>query len=195
MIERECRYCGNRFKTYAAWIRQGGGKFCSPSCAAKYHRDNMDCGYVTMFKPGHPQLNTGRTRFTSDRLRGRKHSFDHVQKVRAALTGVPRPNRRGENSSNWKGGITGENKLARTSAPFLIWRKKVFENDDWTCQVCGVRGGRLHAHHIRMFSKYPKIRFDPSNGVTVCENCHRLADDAARLIYVLEGGYYEQRVG
>lgn len=188
MIKIKCLYCHSPFETWEARIRQGKGKFCSMSCAAKYHRDNKDGGYEKMFKNGHPTSNSGRTHFTTERLKGKRLSREHIQKVKNSLTGVPRPNQRGPLSPHWKGGITIPNKLARTSADFLNWRMKVFEQDDWTCQICEKRGGRLHAHHIKMFSKYPSLRFEVSNGVTVCEKCHKLADQIARIIHILGGG-------
>lgn len=62
--------------------------------------------------------------------------------------------------------------LRKTSA-YQKWRKAVFERDKYTCQICGHVGGKLNAHHIKLFSKYPKLRLKLSNGLTLCESCHR----------------------
>jgi len=59
------------------------------------------------------------------------------------------------------------------SAADREWREKVFERDDWTCQACGKRGGRLQAHHIKPFKEYPDLRHSLSNGQTLCIACHR----------------------
>lgn len=32
MVERICQFCGKKFLVWPAWIRKGGGKFCSRSC-------------------------------------------------------------------------------------------------------------------------------------------------------------------
>ena len=78
-----------------------------------------------------------------------------------------------ENHYNWKGGITPLNEIARKSNRHKKWRAAVFERDDYTCQNCNVRGGRLHAHHIKPFAEYHDLRFDVDNGVTLCRKCHR----------------------
>ena len=53
------------------------------------------------------------------------------------------------------------------------WTKKVFERDYYTCQKCGNKKTELNAHHIKSFAKYPEIRYEVSNGITLCEDCHK----------------------
>lgn len=62
------------------------------------------------------------------------------------------------------------------SAQERDWRRQVFERDDFTCQICGQRGGRLQADHIKPYSAFPDLRFDLSNGRTLCVDCHRKTD-------------------
>lgn len=62
---------------------------------------------------------------------------------------------------------------ARHSPRFARWRQKVFQRDRYTCQMCGKQGGKLNPHHIRQWSRYPKLRFAVNNGITLCEKpCH-----------------------
>ena len=61
---------------------------------------------------------------------------------------------------------------------YAEWRKAVFTRDNYRCQMCGsvsVAGHRLilHADHVKPFALYPKLRFDISNGQTLCVACHK----------------------
>lgn len=78
----------------------------------------------------------------------------------------------GEQHHNWKGGITPKNKLLRSSARMIAWRKAIFERDNYTCQTCHQYGGELQADHIKPFSTYPALRFELGNGRTLCKPCH-----------------------
>ena len=82
---------------------------------------------------------------------------------------------KGEKSHLWRGGITKANVLIRCSLKYRLWRQKVFERDDYTCVFCKRKkevSGKLNADHIKPFADYPKLRFDISNGRTLCIDCH-----------------------
>ena len=78
--------------------------------------------------------------------------------------------RRNESLRAWR-------KRVRMSSEWSEWRHAVFERDNYTCQKCGIRGGKLHPHHIRSFVEYPELAFDVSNGLTLCEPCHKQTDN------------------
>lgn len=79
----------------------------------------------------------------------------------------------GVDHPGWKGGIEDANGRVRRSGAYKQWRSAVFERDDYTCQNCHERGGRLNADHIKPFALYPELRLDIDNGRTLCELCHR----------------------
>jgi hypothetical protein len=60
-IEVKCRQCGDLFFIYQAWIRKGGGKYCSKKCHDLSQRKNgvstRDDGYVSIKIPNHPRSN------------------------------------------------------------------------------------------------------------------------------------------
>lgn len=73
----------------------------------------------------------------------------------------------------WKGGTKLQNREGRSSRESVEWRKEILKRDDYTCQICGVRGGKLHADHILPWASYPELRFELSNGRTLCVPCHK----------------------
>lgn len=79
----------------------------------------------------------------------------------------------GEKSHLYRGGITPINAKVRNSINFRLWREAVFARDNWTCQKYGIRGGKLEAHHIKLFAKYSELRFVIDNGITFSEKAHR----------------------
>lgn len=84
--------------------------------------------------------------------------------------------KKGEKCHLWQGGKTEESKRLRKSVEFRLWREAVFARDNWTCQKCKERGGKLHPHHIKGFSKFPELRFAIDNGITMCAECHKKTD-------------------
>lgn len=78
----------------------------------------------------------------------------------------------GEKNPNWNGGSTKKNKKIRGTPEMKIWRMEVLTRDRYICQLCGV-GNSFTANHIKSFSEYPELRFDVSNGRTLCLPCHK----------------------
>lgn len=69
----------------------------------------------------------------------------------------------------------------RNSNDYKLWRLAVYERDNYTCQECGERGGKLNAHHIKSWRKHPDLRFTVSNGITLCESCHKKKHKNGRI--------------
>lgn len=63
-------------------------------------------------------------------------------------------------------------RLARYSPEAKLWRESVFARDNWTCQNCKRRGDYLEADHIKPWAFFPELRFELSNGRTLCRKCH-----------------------
>src|SRR3990167_1587936 len=85
----------------------------------------------------------------------------------------------GPNSPHWKGGpelYTSRNQLGRRSHEILKWKLAVFNRDSFICQECGFSsdGTGLHAHHFKPWADFPELRYEVSNGQTLCEVCHAI---------------------
>ncbi len=135
------------------------------------------------FKRGIPPWNKGKTwdeetkkkmiKFCKKGCTCKRHDI-LVNKLKSEKT-------KGENGSNWRGGITRKNLLIRTSLKSIRFRKSALERDNYKCVYCGDRrGGNLEIHHVKSFSQYPELRFEFSNVVTLCRKCHRKTENWGR---------------
>jgi hypothetical protein len=122
--------------------------------------------------------------------KGKKFSQEHKEKLSLARKGIKlsletrrriSEGHRGNKSYLWKGGITPINRVIRHSFEYKLWRKAIFERDNYSCIWCGARNGNgkaiiLHADHIKPFALFPELRFAIDNGRTLCKDCHAKTD-------------------
>lgn len=67
-------------------------------------------------------------------------------------------------------------KRIKASKEWKEMRRIVFERDNYTCQICGQRGGELNPDHIKPKTVFPELVFDVTNVRTLCRKCHRKTD-------------------
>lgn len=98
--------------------------------------------------------------------------------------------KKGEHSNLWKGGITPLRVLIWRSFNFRQWRSDIFTRDNFTCVLCGKRGGKIQVDHIEPLSYILKINniksledsincselWNINNGRTLCIKCHQKTD-------------------
>lgn len=110
---------------------------------------------------------------------GKKQSQEQIEKRRLVLIGKKRTQKfkdfiselyKGAGNPMWKGGITDKKRIYKRE--HKNWSKLVLVRDDFTCQECNIRGGRLEAHHIKSWSLFPNLQLDINNGQTLCRKCH-----------------------
>ena len=152
-----CKFCKLEFEDYKSNKR----KYCNHSCYAKARSS----GVYPAYWQGKHFPDEVKEKWRQQR-KGKKFStrFGFVPKTAFKL---------GQKPWNWKGGITPENIKIRHSVEYKKWRVEVFKRDNFTCQICRVRGKYLEADHIKPFSLYPELRLDISNGRTLCKTCHK----------------------
>ena len=183
-MKKTCNKCGiekDAVRDFYVSNRRGCCKSCMPM-NQKVEHGCIDCGRIRLVTKMNVKLSNGRCRFCAQKIEKNKPEVLASLAIRAREQvlkqgGVPNAKkftkeRAGSNHHNWKGGITPEVLRIRNSEETRIWRKNVFERDDYTCQECGQVGGKLCAHHLKEFAKYPELRTDISNGQTLCYNCH-----------------------
>ncbi len=133
-----------------------------------------------------------KTEFTSERMMGNKinlgrhHSKETIEKIRKSRIGKSsgmigkkqsEETKRKMSLSHGGSGIpqySTKRYYHKCDWRYKEWRSKVFERDNWTCQTCNKRGIPLEPHHIKGWTKYPELRYEVENGVSLCIECHRL---------------------
>lgn len=156
------------------------------------HRGKIGQGNKKAYKEGRRKV------IKPTHWRGKKFNKKHKENLSKAHTGKKKPwalckcggwnkgkkmseetrkkmsesNKR-EKSYLWKGGITPINAEIRNGIEFRLWREAVFARDNWTCQKYGIKGIKLHPHHIQNFAQFPELRFAIDNGITLSEKSHK----------------------
>ena len=156
------------------------------------------------FKKGYkPEWTEKSRKKLSDSIKGRKmppRTEEWKRKMSIAQKGKPKPlvserlkgnipwnkgkkcpQLSGQKCHLWKGGISLKNRTERrnimSSLEYKLWRKSVFERDNFTCVFCGQVSGDIEADHIKSFSSHPELRFAIDNGRTLCHSCHKKTDN------------------
>lgn len=167
-----CQTCGSSFYRAPWQIRKYGEekqKFCSLDCRrqtteSKEKNRIAHLGKIAWNKGTKGVMKPNKTSFK----KGFVVPLERIEKLRAAWSGA--------NHHNWKGGITPEVMRIRNSNAMKEWRKRVFERDKFTCQICFRVGGKLNADHIKPFAYFPDLRLLLENGRTLCLGCHKTTD-------------------
>lgn len=159
MTEKMCGFCNKKFIS-AGWRK---AKTCSYKCS-----NNLP----------------------KSRMKGKKMSEETKRKMSLGRKGkiplnVLRGDFKGEKNHMW---IKDRTKV-KTGDRFLNdplqkqWRRAVRDRDHWKCRIADKNcSGGLEAHHILPWSKFPELRYQINNGITLCHAHHpRKADDVAKL--------------
>lgn len=93
------------------------------------------------------------------------HSLETRKKLSAHFQGV--------DIEEWEDFSNDEHKRAWKSKRAKRWSQDIFKRDNYTCGLCGKRGGDLEAHHIIRRADAPDLTYNLNNGITLCVPCHK----------------------
>jgi hypothetical protein len=187
----KCAYCGIEFQDYASNKR----KYCSHACFTNNRIGTKASSTTKLKMSGKIPWNKGKHGVFSQKAiegmsnghigkspvnKGVPMSDEQKKLLGKILNGIKKPKvsesarkRCGALGANWKGGRTATNKIMRNREATRIWRKEIFTRDNYTCQLCFMRGGRLNAHHVFQVSKHSNLIWSLGNGITLHEECHK----------------------
>ena len=193
-----CNCCNKIFYTYYSWRDR---KYCSVECynSMRGSEKYTHCG----FQKGHKDfvgeegrkkqskktkgVKKGKQKNPNPWWKGRKFSEKHKENL--SIAHLKSSQGKAENHWHWKGGIwnlKGDNK--RNDPKYQRWRRSVKLRDKQTCRLKDNNcSGRLEVHHIKGWAKYPKLRYEIKNGITLCKFHHpRKKADEKRFIPIFE---------
>lgn len=171
--EHNAKYWSGKKLTFTVWNKGKNGYKVSPR--SEEGKNNMKKAWVKMKENGAkpPTHNTPHSAESKKLM-----SESHLGKMRGKL------------SPHWKGGLTSLFDSIRKSFKYRQWISDVFSRDDFTCQKCFNRGGKLNAHHkkalsiiirennIKIFEEAEICEelWNINNGITLCLDCHKKTD-------------------
>lgn len=81
----------------------------------------------------------------------------------------------GENNPRYNSNLTEEDREdRRCQKDYYEWKQEVKKQANFTCDCCGDnKGGNLHSHHLDGYNWCKEKRTDISNGVCLCDKCHK----------------------
>jgi len=81
---------------------------------------------------------------------------------------------KGTNHHNWNHKLSKQDRLLdRDINKVLKLKQAVIKRDKRTCQCCHKKKKILHNHHLEGYHWCKELRFEVSNGVTLCKDCHK----------------------
>lgn len=78
----------------------------------------------------------------------------------------------GNKNPRWKGGVSPVRQSMYARYAWKELSKAIYARDKNICQDCG-ETKNLIIHHKKSWSKFPELRFEPSNLIVICEKCHK----------------------
>jgi len=148
LVQKKCRHCGKDFLAKQSNIDVGKGVFCSRECQRYGRKIRSDKKPRKSYK-----CKQCGNEFVEDRPRGNVQYCSN--KCSATARGIAR--RSGKNAG-------------RRSLEFRVWSREIVKRD-LKCVDCGATEG-LQAHHIKGWNEAPDLRYELSNGETLCWRCH-----------------------
>ena len=164
---RECTQCSEK-KELEKFVKNGPYyRYLCTECNNYNRRKNKDRSGTLKKGEGHwlgKKLSDETRKKIGDAQRGKKQSPESIEKRRLSNLGQRRKETRHSCRKYWE------------------WRDAVKEKDSWKCQHCGCEERKiLHAHHIIAWEKDKNLRFDISNGMTLCKHCHAKEENKPKI--------------
>lgn len=162
-----CPDCGTlrEYKLKKTYLRSLRKKSLCRSCKQIGNRNHM------FGKTGVENPNCGQVRVS---MRGANNPFFGKFGIEHPKFGIKHKNvPTGEEHWSWNPNKSDdERQMGRVYPEYYSFRKEIFEERNYTCEITGQRGCHLIMHHLKSYAKYPNLRLDKDNVVVIKKELH-----------------------
>ena len=150
----QLKICVNCRKEYRTGRKHGGKKYCSRGCWKVHWKGK------------------------NTHMWGKNLPVSALKKLKGRWIGEKNPNygknMSGTNNARWIMDRTLLTKRQeRNDYAYCEWRKLVWIRDNFKCQMKNSDCmGKIEAHHILSWTKFPELRYEINNGITLCHFHH-----------------------
>ncbi|MHA1280290.1 MAG: HNH endonuclease [Candidatus Helarchaeota archaeon] len=165
-----CKFCNNNISLLPSRAKKR--KFCSQSCASKWKikmgiiKTPKGFGIKSRFKKGN-----------TPPFKGKKMLIESKIKMRNAKLKNPTRYWLGKKRLKMRKAIKSEwceyRRQLRERTEYKLWRRAVFNRDNYTCILCGKKDKTIQADHIIPARLRGDLILNVKNGQTLCKECHR----------------------
>src|SRR3990167_10642088 len=161
---RKCLNCETEFRTGR---KHTGIKYCSRSCWRIHWKG----------KNTHMWGRLGEKSWNF----GKKLSEEHKKKISKSRKGK----NVGIQNHKWVVDRTLlTKKQERNDSAYKEWRKNVWIRDNFKCKIKNFDcGGRIESHHILSWIKFPELRYEVNNGITLCHFHHPFKEEDEKKLF------------
>lgn len=164
-----CEYCLESYQppSYCSRKTLETRKYCSNRCKFDFNKGKQ-YSPDSMFKLGHSHSEESKQKMSNkgkERI-GEKNGYfgkKHTEAIRLKISqGLLKGNPR-------------KAKQERNDSQYCWWRDQVRKRDNFMCKIRNEKcSGKIIAHHILSWSEFPELRYQPNNGIVLCQAHHPL---------------------
>ena len=176
--------CENGHTFYRTWNDISNGQISCEDCRRRFSTHEQFVAYINEKYNGEYEILGGYINSaTKIKVRHARCGtvFDVAPESLANGHGCPNSfccKKRGKEHYRYNENLTDKERSIdrKWKKEYRDWRASVYKLYNYTCDVCGckrTKNNKIVAHHIESYDTHKELRYELSNGVALCEKCHK----------------------
>lgn len=176
--------CENGHIFYRTWNDICGRHMQCDECIKRFNNHEQFVSYINDIYNGEYEV-LGRYINSTTKIQVRHIKCGTIFDVRpeSLANGHGCPNslcckKHGKEHYKYNENLTDEERFAdrKSKKEYRDWRSAVYKAYNFSCDICGCKSSKdnkIVAHHLESYDINKTLRYDVSNGVALCEWCHK----------------------